>query len=92
LPEGRIEIRISDHGPWHRSEQAGRLFQAFSKSKTDAVPGIGLGLFVSRQLRGIWAASWNIVPVSREPFHFNIAGLIETRRSTLFAGLPLSAS
>ena len=26
------------------------MFQAFSKSKTDSIPGIGLGLFVSRQL------------------------------------------
>jgi signal transduction histidine kinase len=45
-----LEICVSDHGPGIAAERAGHLFQAFSKSKTDSVPGIGLGLFVSRQL------------------------------------------
>jgi signal transduction histidine kinase len=48
--ESGVEICVSDRGPGIPPERAGKLFQAFSKSRTDAVPGIGLGLFVSRQL------------------------------------------
>jgi signal transduction histidine kinase len=46
----KLEIRVTDHGPGVAADRAGRLFSAFSKSKTDSIPGIGLGLYVSRQL------------------------------------------
>jgi signal transduction histidine kinase len=45
-----LEIHIRDQGPGIPVKQAARLFRPFSKSKTDPIPGIGLGLFVSRQL------------------------------------------
>ena len=47
---GQLEIRVIDHGPGIDPARLKRLFQAFSKSKTDTVPGIGLGLFLSRRL------------------------------------------
>jgi len=46
----RMEFRVADRGPGLEPSASARLFQAFSKSKTDAVPGIGLGLFLSRRL------------------------------------------
>ena len=46
----RMEFRVADHGPGLEPSASVRLFQAFSKSKSDAVPGIGLGLFLSRRL------------------------------------------
>ena len=46
----RMEFRVTDHGPGLEPAASARLFQAFSKSKSDAVPGIGLGLFLSRRL------------------------------------------
>ena len=40
----RVSRRSLDPAP------AARLFKAFSKSRTDTVPGIGLGLYLSRRL------------------------------------------
>jgi len=48
--DGKLEIHVTDHGPGIAPDRIGRLFSAFSKSKTDSIPGIGLGLYVSRQL------------------------------------------
>lgn len=45
-----LHIRVSDKGPGVDPKQLSRLFVAFGKSKTDAVPGIGLGLYLSRRL------------------------------------------
>ena len=50
LAGNRLEICVTDRGPGISPDRSGRMFQAFSKSKTDSIPGIGLGLFVSRQL------------------------------------------
>ena len=46
----QMEFRVTDKGPGLDPAASARLFLAFSKSKTDAVPGIGLGLFLSRRL------------------------------------------
>ncbi len=46
----RLEMTVSDSGPGLDKAQVDRLFTAFSKSKDDAVPGIGLGLYLSRRL------------------------------------------
>jgi signal transduction histidine kinase len=50
IVDRRMEFRVTDQGPGLEPAASARLFQAFSKSKTDAVPGIGLGLFLSRRL------------------------------------------
>jgi signal transduction histidine kinase len=44
-----IELSVSDNGPGIRGDAA-RLFAPFSKRKDDPIPGIGLGLYISRQL------------------------------------------
>ncbi|MCC6322161.1 MAG: HAMP domain-containing histidine kinase [Phycisphaerales bacterium] len=44
-----IDLIVSDRGPG-LSQPADRAFAAFNKSRTDAIPGIGLGLYLSRQL------------------------------------------
>jgi signal transduction histidine kinase len=44
-----IELAVSDNGPGIRGDAA-RLFAPFSKRKDDPIPGIGLGLYISRQL------------------------------------------
>lgn len=44
-----IELSVSDNGPGIRGDSA-RLFAPFSKRKDDPIPGIGLGLYISRQL------------------------------------------
>jgi signal transduction histidine kinase len=43
-------LSVSDRGPGIDAARASRLFVAFDKSKTDTVPGIGLGLYLSRRL------------------------------------------
>ena len=48
--QGFVEISVSDRGPGLAPDRVKQLFQPFGKAKTDTVPGIGLGLFVSRQL------------------------------------------
>jgi signal transduction histidine kinase len=48
--DGQLEFRVADSGPGISASAAGKLFSAFSKSTTDTVPGIGLGLFLSRRL------------------------------------------
>jgi len=48
--EGFVEISVSDRGPGVAPDRVKQLFQPFGKSRTDTFPGIGLGLFVSRQL------------------------------------------
>ena len=44
-----IEFEVADHGPG-LGASASRPFVAFNKAKTDPVPGIGLGLYLSRQI------------------------------------------
>lgn len=51
--DGRVLVRVSDHGPGLSAAERRRLFQPFSKSDRDAAnsaPGIGLGLALSRRL------------------------------------------
>ncbi len=51
--DGRVFVRVSDHGPGLSTAERRRLFQPFSKSDRDAAnsaPGIGLGLALSRRL------------------------------------------
>jgi signal transduction histidine kinase len=51
--DGRLAIRVSDHGPGISPAGRRRLFQPFSKSDREAAnsaPGIGLGLALSRRL------------------------------------------
>lgn len=43
-----VEFVVSDQGPGLPS--GARLFAAFGKSKSDPIPGIGLGLYLSRKL------------------------------------------
>ena len=50
---GRIEIKVSDHGPGLDALARSRLFQPFSKSVHEAAnsaPGLGLGLALSYRL------------------------------------------
>jgi signal transduction histidine kinase len=51
--DDRVEIRVSDKGPGIVAAVRGRLFRPFSKSAHDAarsVPGVGLGLSLSRRI------------------------------------------
>ncbi len=50
LRDGHVEFRVSDKGPGLEPSASAHLFQAFSKSRSDTVPGIGLGLYLSRRL------------------------------------------
>lgn len=45
-----VEVRVSDAGPGLGGEVGRRPFVAFSKRADDPAPGIGLGLYLSRQL------------------------------------------
>ncbi len=45
-----FELTVSDQGPGIPHEGGAKLFTAFGKSKSDPIPGIGLGLYLSRQL------------------------------------------
>lgn len=47
-PSRRLLLTIGDRGPG--LPPSTRLFSAFSKSRSDPIPGIGLGLYLSRQL------------------------------------------
>ncbi|MFT3685201.1 MAG: HAMP domain-containing sensor histidine kinase [Phycisphaerales bacterium] len=47
--ERSVVLTVSDGGPG-LGGRAASLFTAFGKSKTDPVPGIGLGLYLSREL------------------------------------------
>ncbi len=47
---GHLHLAVSDTGPGIDLAQSARLFTPFSKSRDDAVPGIGLGLHLSRRL------------------------------------------
>jgi signal transduction histidine kinase len=50
---GRLEIRVSDTGPGMSAEQRERLFTKFHRAKsaaTAAVPGVGLGLWITKRL------------------------------------------
>jgi len=51
--DGRVEIRVRDHGSGVRPSEAGQLFRPFSKSAESAAasaPGVGLGLALCRRL------------------------------------------
>lgn len=48
--ESRIAFAVSDRGPGVAAERRGQLFKPFNKMPTDTVPGIGLGLYLSRRL------------------------------------------
>lgn len=51
--DGRVLLRVRDHGPGLDKRQLGRLFQPFCRSAHEAAgsaPGVGLGLALSRRL------------------------------------------
>jgi signal transduction histidine kinase len=51
--DGRVALRVCDHGPGVAPDVRGRLFRPFSKSARQAAataPGVGLGLALSRRL------------------------------------------
>jgi signal transduction histidine kinase len=50
---GKLEIRVSDHGPGIPPQEQSRIFRPFHKSAREAAesrPGVGLGLALSRRL------------------------------------------
>lgn len=51
--KGKIEIRVTDHGPGILEAECRRIFRPFSKSAKQAAetkPGVGLGLALSKRL------------------------------------------
>jgi len=53
VSDGRVEIRVRDHGPGVSLKEVRRLFRPFRKSARDAAnsaPGVGLGLALCRGL------------------------------------------
>ena len=62
-------LRVSDHGPGISERDARKLFRPFSRSSEEAaggVPGVGLGLALSRRLARDLGGDLLLVP-SREP-------------------------
>jgi two-component system sensor histidine kinase KdpD len=46
-----VEISVSDNGPGFPAESAARLFDKFTRGQAEsAVPGVGLGLAISRAI------------------------------------------
>ena len=64
VPDHSLEVRVADAGPGLDAKQAARIFSAFSKSKTDTAPGIGLGLFLSRRLARDLGGDLRLAPTS----------------------------
>jgi signal transduction histidine kinase len=48
---GSVRVSVSDHGVGIDAAQLDRLFQPFSRLRTQsAAPGLGLGLYVAREI------------------------------------------
>jgi signal transduction histidine kinase len=45
-----VRFAVHDHGPGVPPQRQGQLFKPFNKMPTDTLPGIGLGLYLSRRL------------------------------------------
>lgn len=62
-------LRVRDHGPGIKPEDAERLFKPFTKSARDAAhsaPGVGLGLALSRRLARVMGGDLDIDPAVRD--------------------------
>jgi signal transduction histidine kinase len=62
---GRVQLRISDHGPGISAKQARRLFRPFRKTAEEAAessPGVGLGLSLCRRLAQQIGGRLNWIP------------------------------
>jgi signal transduction histidine kinase len=75
--EDEIEISVTNHGPGITEKESTRLFDRFSRAKSvrdSNVPGLGLGLYISKGLveahaGRIWVDS---VPNETTTFHFTL--------------------
>jgi signal transduction histidine kinase len=53
LEDGQAVLAVRDHGPGIAPEDQERIFQQFERADTARdIPGLGLGLFISRQIVG----------------------------------------
>lgn len=62
---GKIEIRVSDHGPGIPDAECKRIFRPFHKSAKQAAetkPGVGLGLALSKRLANSMGGSLSCKP------------------------------
>jgi len=50
LRDGRLVLSVRDHGPGVQPEARATIFEAFERRAPDALPGVGLGLALSRGL------------------------------------------
>lgn len=53
VTDDRVQLSVSDHGPGIGPEQRARLFDRFYRAASESsvrMPGLGLGLFISREL------------------------------------------
>jgi signal transduction histidine kinase len=72
-----VEISVMNHGKGIATEEISRLFDRFSRAKSShpsSVPGLGLGLYISKGLveapgGRIWVES---VPDSTTTFYFTL--------------------
>lgn len=67
--DGRVEVRVTDHGPGLDPAVRARLFRPFSKSVHEAAntaPGLGLGLALSRRLARNMGADLRLDPGAKE--------------------------
>lgn len=52
--EGKAVIKVKDYGPGISPEDQKRIFERFERATgTDSVSGLGLGLFISREIMGL---------------------------------------
>lgn len=63
------EITVSDNGPGVPASMRATVFQAFVTTKPPGA-GLGLGLFISREIAGYSGASLDLLPQSRTPEGF----------------------
>jgi signal transduction histidine kinase len=58
----RVTIIVADHGPGIPATLQGTLFAPFAAAATPEVPGLGLGLYLAREIVSDHGGSLDVVP------------------------------
>jgi signal transduction histidine kinase len=78
---GRREIRVSDNGPGVPPAMRDTVFQAFVTTKPPGV-GLGLGLFISREIAAYSDATIALLPESRTAEGFSTTFALSFRKAS----------